>query len=671
MVSPGELDLLLAAADDRTRLADLLAVLDGDRLVELERSVAGPLAFLACRKFVHGADDNGALDSDLAEALLRGVAQQTGMLALLESIDELLASAAFRRQYGTRAQATFLAGHNATRNTHPLVAAAFAEGALRLALNGTVSPLRILVALTSPDVRDLAPEYAERLPRLLGAALDQWGTDRATGPALREALSGLLGTPATAADAAFECGLDALRQAVAGTDPLPGLATARQHFANAEAAEQDRPDAALYGCGIDSVMAFFREDRAALQESSAGVRAGLARRRAARSGSHTPAWRRPRAEAEFAWSRLVAILDRAADMITRPVWIDAWQSLDAVLDAYLLDRTVMPVPGDSDGDGFACLVRPVVESALVRRQTLLAQLRLVTEEPNGQARSEQLAVLRDRIDRLSESPPAPAAPVDIGRLVAVAPSLLAELSVPDAARIADRLDDGMLRLLDGVAYNSRVRRAARREPVTAHLLQGLTSNLLACPDYAGETRHAIDDLLAETVMFLSVRHDLQRSATVTYLHADGPVPVEAMLQDDFADWLRRGPLAGRIAVEVPNIATGRADIVVGFGTTRFVVEVKRELHDGSDAALERSYLVQAADYSGTSATLGILLVLDLTPHPDGVRHLRECAWVAVHRPTGSAYERHVVVAVVPGNRMTPSGYSRTAHVTRGRGRPGV
>jgi len=87
------------------------------------------------------------------------------------------------------------------------------------------------------------------------------------------------------------------------------------------------------------------------------------------------------------------------------------------------------------------------------------------------------------------------------------------------------------------------------------------------------------------------------------------------------------------------VATGRADIRVGFGATRFFVEVKRELRDSSRPALERSYLAQAADYSGTSATLGMLLVLDLTPHPTGVRHLSECAWVTRWRPTGSDRDR--------------------------------
>jgi hypothetical protein len=138
----------------------------------------------------------------------------------------------------------------------------------------------------------------------------------------------------------------------------------------------------------------------------------------------------------------------------------------------------------------------------------------------------------------------------------------------------------------------------------------------------------------------------------------GKAPQEERLQTDYADWLRRGQLVGRIQVEVRNVATGRVDIQVGFGTIRFYIEVKRELNDATNASLEKSYLAPAADYSGTNAALGQLVVLDLTKHPDGVRRLKETAWVATHRPTGSAVDRFVVVGVVVGNRDTPRSYSR-------------
>jgi len=228
----------------------------------------------------------------------------------------------------------------------------------------------------------------------------------------------------------------------------------------------------------------------------------------------------------------------------------------------------------------------------------------------------------------------------------------------NAARLAARLDKELLNLVEGIAYNDFVRRSLTTDPTLGELIDPIIAGLTDCPDYAGHTRIYFGLLLWEMVTFLAARHDLQRTPDLEYLRPySGAAPREARLQADFADWLGRGALAGRVDVEVPNIATGRADIKVSFSTTRFYIEVKRELRDASKAALERSYLTQAADYAGTSAALGLLLVLDLTPHPDGVRHLSECAWLAASRPSGSEVNRYVVVGQVVGNRGTPRSYS--------------
>ncbi|MFI5845689.1 hypothetical protein ACIA8K_38900 [Catenuloplanes sp. NPDC051500] len=659
MVTPGSLDHLLAAAD-RMPLTNLLSAVTGDSTKELEQAAAGPLAALLCRAVVRQDTPD-----DLVIALLRGLERQSSLLALLDATDELLGSDSVVAAFGSQLHASFLTGHAAALCSRPIVASSFAEGALRLAIGGTGNPLRTLVALTPSDVDALDPDYAERLPRLIGAALDRWGLEPSVGEALRETLSNLLCIPVAAADAAYESGIDRLRQiASADPNPLPSLVAARKQFAHAAAAEEGRFDAALYGAGVDAVMAFFRGDIGSLRTARGTVSTALGAWSAGLRRSHVPAWRRPRMEAACAWARLVAILDRAAYESTQPVWDNAWPALDAILDAYLLERSVVPIPGALDEHGFAHLIRPAIESSLGRRETLLAQLRIVATqtEPGGRH-----SLLLGNLDQLADgSQPGEylADESERVRLLGLAPTLLTELGAADAASIAKLLDDDRLRLVEGIAYNSAVRRAALREPVTARIIDRITADLQPCRAYAGTLRHSFDALVEETVMFLATRHDLQRSAAVNYLHPSSPPPLEARLQDDFADWLRRGPLVGRIDVEVPNVATGRADIKVGFGASRFFIEVKRELQDGFSEALERSYLAQAADYSGTSAQLGMLLVLDLTAHPDGVRHLDECAWVTRHRPAGSTVDRYVLVAVVTGNRSTPSAYSRIAH-TRG------
>lgn len=329
-----------------------------------------------------------------------------------------------------------------------------------------------------------------------------------------------------------------------------------------------------------------------------------------------PPWRRPRLEAEKAWARLVLILDSAASRLAEPAWLDAWAALAVVLDAYDLDRTVSPVPGTLDLPGFEAVLRPAIEHRLIRQQALLATLRYACDaaeskaEPNVSA--SQLQLLRTRVDTLVVRPdqyqhgrePHDASEADQQereRIVAHAPTIIAMLGEQQAMRLAHRLDDDCLRLIEGVAYVKAAQKSAG--PAVDALVCKLTATLTSCPDYTGMTRRYFDLLIWETATFLATRHDLQLSGSLAYLkpHTPGAAPHEDELQNDYADWLRRGQLAGRIQVEVSNVATGRADVQVGFGTIRFYIEVKRELDDAADTALEKSYLAQAADYAGTNA----------------------------------------------------------------------
>ena len=85
-----------------------------------------------------------------------------------------------------------------------------------------------------------------------------------------------------------------------------------------------------------------------------------------------------------------------------------------------------------------------------------------------------------------------------------------------------------------------------------------------------------------------------------------------------------------------------------------MTEVKRELNDASNGSLAAQYSGQAAEYATSNMPLGQLLVLDLTDHRFGGRHLNDSAWVTHRLPEHGATRRSIVVAVVTGNRPTPS-----------------
>ena len=672
------LDEQLARAesdDSAPALGDVLRdIPEADRSDVVRDSVAGPLGHLLCKAATRALASGEPPDTELIDALLAGMTSQHSLLTLNDAVDTLLDSGPFVQQFGQRLCDALLNGRKSSLEQQPLLAAGYMEGALRLAIANAAKPMRVLGALELEDVSEIDAEYAERLPRLIGAALDRWGNDENLAPALRQDLDSLRDVPDAAADATFEFGLDLLRRAAneQAAGALTLLVEARAQMASAVAAEDDRDDAALYGAGLDALMAFAHADRALSTTSRDRVSELLNKRTAWLRGLHTPAWRRPRQEAERAWERLVLILDASAEQLSEPVWLAVWEALAAILEAYELDRKVIPVPGISQAPGFEAVVRPIIERRIANEQALLAGLKnaakIAAESERPPLDAAQLQTFLDRIDSLTDRPadqrhsrePGTASeddPSQLDRLRERAPSLVRGLGEEKALIVARGATDEALDLMEGISYRRAYdANAGAQVDILFHKIQ---NGLAECPDYTGRVRREFDLITWDLVTFIASRHDLETSGDLAYLKpiAGGKVPGEEALQTDYLGWIQRGHLAGRAQPEARNVATGRADIQVNFGTVRFFIEVKRETSNASDAAMEKSYLIQAADYSGTNPTLGQLIVLDLTKHDDGVRHLRDCVWVTKHRPTGSATDRYIVVGIVIGNRGTPRSYS--------------
>lgn len=676
------LDERLARAAAQTSiqsLTELARNLPGeDRSAAIRDSAAGPFGHVLCRALIRDLEERrtgGASRQATVDAVLNGLTAQRSLLALNDAIDVLLDSTSFVQQFGPLLCDALLRGHASALDQQPLLAAGHLEGALRLAIVDAVRPFRVLGALELTAVPHLDPEYAERLPRLLGAALDRWGDDENVAHPLRQDLDSLRDVPDAAADAAFEYGLDLLRRAAKeqAAAALALVVRARDQMANAVAAEEDRDDAALYAAGLDAIMGFTQGDRDMLTASRDSMSSLLNKRDAWLRGLHIPSWRRPRQQAERAWARLILILNHAVEQLTAPAWLNAWEALAVVLEAYELDREVIPVPGIAHAPGLEAVIRPRIEKTIAEQGQLLASLRHAAEvaaaSDHPPLDAAQLHALLDSVDALTERPggqrhdrePDTASEDHLPaltRLIERAPSLHARLGTEKALRIVQAVaSDEVLDLAEGVAYRDAFEVTAG--PQVNVIRRQIEDQLAHCADYTGCVRQYFDLLVWELATFLAARHDLQLTGKLAYLKpiAPGKAPHEQSLQMDYFDWLQRGKLVGRVQLEVSHVATGRVDIQAGFGTVRFYIEIKRELSDATNAALEKSYLTQAADYAGTSAALGQLVVLDLTDHKDGVRHLRETAWVATHRPTGSSVDRYVVVGVVIGNRDTPRSYS--------------
>jgi len=187
------------------------------------------------------------------------------------------------------------------------------------------------------------------------------------------------------------------------------------------------------------------------------------------------------------------------------------------------------------------------------------------------------------------------------------------------------------------------------------LMEALRAELGHNPRLRGDVERDLMSLVLATVKFLSHTLDERPAFTAPFI-AKEDAPVERTLQDAFKAYLDMSDLAGRSAVEVSSIAGGRADVVLYFNDgTRYVTEVKREFTRNTAAELEEAYLPQEVAYQSANVPFGQLLVLDLTDGRDAAtERIDQSVWVTHNKDAEGAVIASTVVAVVRGNRATPS-----------------
>jgi hypothetical protein len=622
----------------------------------LVRLASDPLAPLAARALAAAVDAGPAGWDQPVRDFAAGLARQTSVLALQESVDALLGGAVVAAAAGPALNNAMLAGIDKAIGRAPGAAAAMLEAALRTALAGLARPFLVLDRLSVPP-DGLTEGYLDTLPKLVGIALDAWGSDDRVAEPLIAVLRAMGGTPAEG-DAAHELACRRMRQALSSADPsavVDGLAEAAAMFKQAQALDEDRDDSAVYEAACEAVTAFARSDWPAVTASAQMLTAALSRRGAWHLGAHQPAWRAGSRDSETAWLAFVLDLQDAADRLREDSWLDARAAAGQLAAAYEAERAVDPAPG------LLAAIRPAVAGGIGRNAVLLGQLeRMVERDAAGGD-----PVLPAAASAVLEAARAAAATDAgdtaerdraIGRVRRLAPSLLA--LGDDACHRLAALDDDAL--CDAEAVAAPLRAPKAEHPTLARMRETVIAALELNPRFAGEVRAAMTALLERTLTFLLDRYDrggplMAGTKDIIGIPKKGQaLPLEADLQFEFYVWLA-GPweFAGRVRAERSDIATGRADVTVRFGDIELVTEVKRELTDATPWVLESNYLGQAAEYSGSGAPFSQLLVLDLTDHSAGVRPLPDLAWVAERRVDADASPQHVLIAVVVGNRPTP------------------
>ena len=632
------LDLLEARlANSQTIMIDDLGGVD-EILADADRLHAAPFLDVLADMISVAPPTEGVL---LHDFLVSGFDVARDPQSFRDAIDRLIRSTTLRAAMAQAVIAIFtrrIREHGSERES--LIAAYALEGLFRLALEGDVSRHRPLLELVevAPDVPG---PFAQHVAKIGGAAFHAWGGDD-----LLTMLHRLLDNEEAEGEAAFELGRAYLARALDGEDLatiLGGLDTARLLFERAREADDDRSDARAYRSAIDLVLGFAANRSAAEMQETMTDLVTAARDRAAvlRTG-RAALWLAPRQDVDIEWFELARTVQRTADDLARPSWVNAAATMDRILAVYDASCAI------AHGDGLRSVLRPRIEASFLRERGLAAHLDdLLSEGQWPNAKRTIAQKLRAGLDENYRGGAGPGKAWENEQY-----PLLARI-LPEGALI-EQIPSDMARSLEAGLASHVAHSRVLANPVLQRVLASLRDQLSASSEYAGEVQQAFDAVLQQILMFCSDRQNAEirdLGARGAYLRARDPS--EADLQSDLRDFLKGNLVGAEVLPEVRGIATGRTDLYISLGGPAFVIELKKHEGEFSPEAANR-YRAQATSYQATNVRLGFLGALELVDRPGPVPSIEECLWHSAYVPEGGALARHLIVFRVPGRLKSPS-----------------
>lgn len=614
---------------------------------------AGPFAPVLAAAFC-AEHRSGKWSTEVGSAFLgfvSGLDKQRSYLALRDVADILLDDEKTLVAVGSAIHNALLPDAE-TIDRNPLLAGLRLDIALEVVVRTTIPPYQVLGVLTRP-VSDQPEDFDQPLARALGVASDFWTTS-----AEQARFAVTLGELAARGceDAAYELAVSRLRLALGSQRKdgvLEGIRVAQAEFDALTRSSEGRDDASAFAQACAALIAFDQADRSALESAAGKARALANRRSLLELGMHDRGRATAGQIAEMAWASLAWRLETAAVELEEDAFLDTWVAVDAIIQVYEADRQFANL------GTINALVRPRIVNVLARREAMAHQLEravAIDRKLSETSLPPEIYELLDLVHRAraagreSADDPEEPSPSDthLRALLGPAAHLLSELQVDDRKRLEAAAHQTFIGTLDADRpTNDYI------DQLVARLVADLTQN----DAFTGKAKSNFSLLILFTVRFLVHVNDFAQPYTRP-ISAGAVAPLEVELQKHFHQFLSATELAGRVGMEHANIAGGRADVITTFdGAQRFVTEVKRELGNASREALQASYLAQTLEYQSTNEPLGQLLVLDLTSHSSGTPNLKDSIWITHQRDQSGRVTASAVVAVVRGNRPSPSGMS--------------
>ncbi|QIL82944.1 hypothetical protein G7047_25640 [Diaphorobacter sp. HDW4A] len=529
------------------------------------------------------------------------------------------------------------------------------EGAFRLAASDRRMQLRLLDALLGIQISD-EPHFLRHAAKIMGIAHSHWRETE-----LVEKLRIFSECEDAAYEASFELGMAGLAAAL--DEPKRETANAifldsLQWFKKAESLKEAAPEAALYGECLTLLTDFdAHKTNIELRARSATIQKSAFELLAWHADENSPTWLGARHIQAACWNDLAGTLASLADSLQQISWWEPRVVIECqVLAAYSAGRTILK----RSRDGYLeTLLRPRIVSSIAQREGQAYLLKCWLKQNREHEQIPEADAILSGIDRLM------AADAEAQRNPTEAATVWAPVAaVLSQARCSKETERRVIEVVSNAYAFSLEGLTTAEIDIFDHCLASVEHH----PDYRDGVRGAklFGTVLLWTTRFLKNRLEITKKddPSVAYLFekSDGTLPPESALQDDYFRWISTQSASGEM--EPTNLGGGRADVALKTTGERMVIEIKREMDDGSFDSLANHYAGQTTDYQNVSIRLGFLLVLDLTaPKLEGTPHIRSLMQCRTIRRLGESEPRHVVIVKVPGRRYLPSDISKNAHLS--------
>lgn len=522
------------------------------------------------------------------------------------------------------------------------LAASFRTAALRGALmfaGGSSQRLAKLAGELTYNGCDDDPYFVAHAIRIAGML---YANEKVEG--LRDLIAASMSLPEVADQSHFELGMISFRDATDEAEPADvaaALGVAEQHFQSALRQRSSRHDAAAFGCAIGILRSYYEgADVADLEIASdrVGEAASNFYSHGASEGWAFDMSRSLQVAALTSVSRKVAALSSS---MLDPIWLEGAATIEnELIEAYCANRSVM---GGRSVHGLAAILRPRIESGL-------------------KANQRHAAMVQTWLRRYAAAAPTELAPLaNVVASVLAAPRSFTEATdgKPTFVALVERLRSsgaaGSEELATAIEQ-SAIADAIHASDNIQRILAKIGSTFEGLADFTDLARGRFLMICWKLLLFLEHRLDATAAqdpnGAYLFHRAGEPQPLENRLQSDLLAFLHRGKMPS--GDEIRGVGGGRADIEVKIDRHRFIVEVKRELVDGSFDSIMGSYGGQAKTYQATNVKLGFLFVLDLSKRFQSTPDIENCVQIRRGVLFNDGIDRGMVLLKVPGNRVPPS-----------------